>query len=94
MISAARHTGATQLAYYLLSAGYPEPCKQPSACLGAERRIWVVGVGRQTSPYQAVTPAQAAVPRPRYQLSLVKHQRSLTMFLLTRAENPARPANA
>jgi hypothetical protein len=37
-----------------------------------------------------VTPAQAAVPRPRYRLSLVKHQRSLTMFLLTRAGNQAR----
>ena len=64
---------------------YPEPCEQPAACLGAERRIWVIGVGRQTSPFQAVTPAQAAVLRPRYRLSLVKHQRSLTMFLLTRA---------
>jgi len=73
---------------------YPEPCEQPAACLGAERRIWVIGVGRQTSPYQAVTPAQAAVLRPRYRLSLVKHQRSLTMFLLTRTGNPARPANA
>jgi len=64
---------------------YPEPCRQPAACLGAEPRIWVIGVGRQMSPYQAVTPAQAAVLRPRYRLSLVKHQRSLTMFLLTRA---------
>jgi hypothetical protein len=69
---------------------YPELCQRPAACLGAEPRIWVIGVGRQTSPYQAVTPAQAAVLRPRYRLSLVKHQRSLTMFLLTRAENPAR----
>jgi hypothetical protein len=48
------------------------------------------GLGRQTSPYQAVTPAQAAVLRLRYRLSLVKHQRSLTMFLLTRAGNQAR----
>ena len=69
---------------------YPEPCRQSAACLGAEPRIWVIGVGRQTSPYQAVTPAQAAVLRPRYRLTLVKHQRSLTMFLLTRAGNPAR----
>jgi len=63
---------------------YPESCRQPAACLGAEPRIWVIGVGRQKSPYQAVTPAQAAVLRPRYRLSLVKHQRSLTVFLLTR----------
>jgi hypothetical protein len=34
--------------------------------------------------YQAVTPAQAAVLKPRYRLTLVKHQRSLTMFLLAR----------
>ena len=39
-----------------------------------------------------MTPAQAAVLQPRYRLSLVKHQRSLTMFLLTRAGNPARSA--
>src|SRR6185437_14368767 len=69
---------------------YPEPCERPAACLGAERRIWVIGVGRQTSPYQAVTPAQAAVLRPRYRLSLVKHQRSLTMFLLALRTGVAR----
>lgn len=68
---------------------YPEPCKQPAACLGAEPRIWIIGVGRQKSPYQAVTPAQAAALRPRYRLSLVKHQRSLTMFLLTRRPGSA-----
>ena len=27
---------------------YPEPCQRPAACLGAEPRIWVIGVGRQT----------------------------------------------
>jgi mannosyltransferase len=68
---------------------YPEPCRNPAACLGAEPRIWVIGVGRQTSPYQAVTPAQAAVLRPRYRLTLVKHQRSLTMFLLARRSGSA-----
>jgi mannosyltransferase len=64
---------------------YPELCRQPAACLGAEPRIWVIAVGRQRSPYRAVTPAQAAVLRPRYRLSLVKHERGLTTFLLTRA---------
>jgi mannosyltransferase len=68
---------------------YPVPCQQPAACLGAEPRIWVIGVGRQTSPGQAVTPAQAAVLRARYRLSLVEHQRSLTMFLLTRRAGSA-----
>jgi mannosyltransferase len=63
---------------------YPELCRQPAACLGAEPRIWVIAVGRQRSPYRAVTPAQAAVLRPRYRLSLVKHERGLTTFLLTR----------
>jgi hypothetical protein len=33
---------------------------------------------------------KAAVVRPRYRLSLVEHQRSLTMFLLTRTGNPDR----
>ena len=59
--------------------------EQHSVPFVSGRTYWVIGVGRQESPYQAVTPAQAAVLRPRYRLSLVKHQRSLTMFLLTRA---------
>jgi hypothetical protein len=37
-------------------------------------------------PLPGRDPSQAAVLRPRYRLSLVKHQRSLTMFLLTRHE--------
>ena len=63
---------------------YPQRCRQPAACLGAEPRIWVVGNRHQLNPYRAVTPAQAAVLRPRYRLSLVKHVRGLTVFLLTR----------
>lgn len=43
-----------------------------------------MGSGRQLSPYRAVTPAQAALLRPRYGLTLVKHMRGLTVFLLTR----------
>jgi len=63
---------------------YPQLCRHPAACLGAEPRIWVVGNRRQLNPYRAVTPGQAAVLRPRYRLSLVKHVRGLTVFLLTR----------
>ncbi len=69
---------------------YPVPCKHPAACLGAEPRIWIVGSGYQKSPYQAVTPAQAALLRSGYRLSEVKHVPSLTVFLLTRAPAPAR----
>ena len=43
-----------------------------------------MGSGRQVNPYQAVTPSQAAVLRPRYRLTLVKHVRGLTVFLLIR----------
>jgi mannosyltransferase len=64
---------------------YPVPCKHPAACLGAEPRIWIVGSGYQKIPYEAVTPAQATLLRSRYRLSGVKHLRSLTVFLLTRA---------
>jgi mannosyltransferase len=63
---------------------YPVPCPHPAACLGAEPRIWIVASGYQKSPYHAVTPAQAAVLRPRYRLGEVRHVRSLTVFLLTR----------
>jgi mannosyltransferase len=65
---------------------YPQPCRNPAACLSAEPRIWVVGGGHQRNPYQAVTPAQAAVLRPHYRLSLVKHVRGLTVFLLIRTD--------
>ncbi len=74
------------------AALYPVPCQHPAACLGAEPRIWVVSAGYQKSPYQAVTPTQAAVLRPRYRLVQVKHVRSLTVFLLTRTPAPRRPA--
>jgi len=63
---------------------YPQLCRHPAACLGAEPRIWIVGNRHQLNPYRAVTRAQAAVLRPRYQLSLVKHVRGLTVFLLVR----------
>jgi len=63
---------------------YPRYCRQPAACLGAEPRIWVVAAGRQKTPYRAVTTAQAAVLRPRYRVSLVKHERGMTVFLLVR----------
>ena len=45
----------------------------------------MVGSGYAKSPYQTVTPAQATLLRQRYRLSRVKHVRSLTVFLLTRA---------
>ncbi len=64
---------------------YPVPCRHPVACLGAEPRIWVVGSGYARSPYPAVTPTQATLLRQRYRLSRVKHVRSMTVFLLTRA---------
>jgi mannosyltransferase len=63
---------------------YPVPCGQPAACVGTERRIWVVGSGYDRSPYRAMTPAQAALLRPYYQVADVKHVPSLTVFLLVR----------
>jgi mannosyltransferase len=65
---------------------YPVPCRHPVACLGREPRIWVVAAGGHAkSPYQAVTPAQAALLRPLYRLSYLKHVRNLTVFLLVRS---------
>lgn len=64
---------------------YPVPCRQPAACLGAEPRIWIIGGGRELHPRRAVTRPQAAVLFPLYQLRQVKHERGLTVFLLTRA---------
>jgi mannosyltransferase len=61
---------------------YPVPCKDPAACLGREPRIWVVADGYARDPFRAVTPAEAALLRPRYQASYVRHVRSLTVFLL------------
>ncbi len=55
------------------------PAPGPAATLVAR-----LPQARRLNPYRAVTPAQAAVLRPRYRLSLVKHVRGLTVFLLTR----------
>jgi mannosyltransferase len=62
----------------------PRPCRQPAACLGQEPRIWIVGSSYVDSPYQAVTPAQAAVLRQHYRLSYLKRVRGLIVFLLLR----------
>jgi mannosyltransferase len=63
---------------------YPVPCRNPAACLGHPRRIWIVGGGYLKSPYQAIAPAQARLLRQYYRLRRVKHVPSLTVFLLTR----------
>jgi mannosyltransferase len=63
---------------------YPLPCQHPAACLGAEPRIWIVASGSPRSPYSAVTRAQAALLRPHYRLTVVRHVPSLTVFLLVR----------
>jgi len=68
---------------------YSVPCKHPASCLGAEPRIWIVGIAYEKSPYQAVTPAQAKLLRQRhYHLVRLKRVQSLTVFLLTRAPAP------
>ncbi len=69
---------------------YPVPCQNPAACLGRPARIWIVGSGDLENPYQAITPKQAALLRPRYRLSYRKHVPGLTVFLLTRTAPPAR----
>jgi mannosyltransferase len=63
---------------------YPVLCHHPAACLSAEPRIWIIGGGREKSPYGAVTRAQAAALRPGYRLRQVSHVHSLTIFLFTR----------
>jgi len=63
---------------------YPLPCRHPAACLGAEPRIWIVASGSPRSPFSAVIRAQAALLRPHYRLSEVRHAPSLTVFLLVR----------
>jgi mannosyltransferase len=68
---------------------YPVQCKHPAACLGQEPRIWIVA-SYAKNPYQAVTKGQAAVLRPRYHLTYVRHVRSLTVFLLQRGAGTAR----
>jgi len=68
---------------------YPRACKQPAACLGHESRIWVVGYGRGTSPFQGMTPGQAALLQARgYQLSYLKHVPGLTVYLLVQQSAP------
>jgi mannosyltransferase len=63
---------------------YPLPCPHPAACLGAEPRVWIVASGSRHSPFSAVTGAQAALLRPHYRLTEVRHVPNLTVFLLVR----------
>jgi mannosyltransferase len=62
----------------------PPGCRHPAACLGDEPRIWIVGSGGLKDPFQAIAANRAAVLRPRYRLSLIRHFRGLTVFLLVR----------
>jgi mannosyltransferase len=64
---------------------YPVLCHRPAACVGAERRIWVVASGYDRNPYSAMSPNQAALLRPHYRIKEVRHVPSLTVFLLVRA---------
>src|SRR5216683_2561056 len=66
----------------------PVACHHPAACLGDEPRIWIVGSGYQKDPYRAIAASRAAVLRPRYRLSLTRHFRGLTVFLLVRDVRP------
>jgi mannosyltransferase len=63
---------------------YAVQCRYPTSCVGQEPRIWLVGWGDLTNPARVVTPAQAAVLRAHYRLSLVVHVESLTVFLMVR----------
>jgi mannosyltransferase len=63
---------------------YPVYCQQPAACLGDAPRVWVVVSGDTRSPYDDVTPAQAALLRSNYRLSFRQKVPSLTVFLLVR----------
>jgi hypothetical protein len=64
-----------------LAAGHR---RHPAACLGDEPRIWIVGSGRLKDPYRAIAANRAAVLRPRYRLSITRHFRGLTVFLVAR----------
>ena len=75
-----RETAAAAGALYYVE------CRHPALCAGQQPRAWVVGWGGDlTNPYQAVTPAQAAVLRQRYRLSSLAHVAGLTVFLLVRS---------
>jgi len=68
---------------------YPRPCRHLAACIGNERRIWVVGDTRNLS--RVLTRAQAALLRQRgYRLSFAKDVPGLTVFLLVRDAAPPR----
>lgn len=69
----------------------PVSCRHPAACLGDEPRIWIVGSGHLTDPYPAIAANRAAVLRPRYRLSLTRHFRGLTVFLLVRDTQSGSP---
>jgi mannosyltransferase len=66
----------------------PVSCRHLAACTGDEPRIWIVGSGRLKDPFQAIAANRAALLRPGYRLSLSRHFRGLTVFLLVRDARP------
>jgi mannosyltransferase len=61
---------------------HPVPCRRPAACIGAEARVWVVGIGRAADPYRLLPAAEAAVLRARYEVREIAHADGLTVALL------------
>jgi mannosyltransferase len=63
---------------------FPVQCAHLAACLGNHPRVWVVGRGE--TPFDAVSPGEAAVLRQKYrpEPELTWHVRGLTLFLLVR----------
>jgi len=63
---------------------FPLQCAHLAACLGNYPRVWVVGRGN--TPFDAVSPGEAAVLRQKYrpEPELTWHVKGLTLFLLVR----------
>jgi mannosyltransferase len=69
---------------------YPVPCARPAACLGTERRIWVVESGRQKTlgGKDHLTRAEETLLARTYRVALVKHVPFLTVFQLVQRQQP------
>ncbi|GJF32775.1 hypothetical protein KNE206_54750 [Kitasatospora sp. NE20-6] len=63
---------------------YPVECRVPAACMGDERRVWVVSIGTGDDPYQRLPAGQAGALRAAYTPSEVRHVPGLTVALLVR----------
>ena len=68
---------------------YAAACRNPAACLGHERRVWIVGIAASPNPYRLLSRGEAAVLSAHYRITRILHPHDMLAALLARRRSGA-----